>query len=162
MFRFVNDNMNTPPECTVGIGDTDPVTGEGITDLEFFTEYYKLADHQVYVNRKEMKDRLSLDAMVCDNGSSELDKNEDFGVPAEDPFAEDLPDEILKLREIAASLSGREADVYEALLIRYAGGQEKISVPDLARKWGVSERHIYRDREKIVKMIREKIGQRGP
>ena len=74
----------------------------------------------------------------------------------------DLPPEkvrpILRLREVASSLSGRLADVYEALLVKYAGGKEKISMTDLARKWGVSVTQICKDREKVIQLIREKVG----
>ena len=68
------------------------------------------------------------------------------------------PEEILRLREIAASLSGRLADIYEALLVKYAGGKEKLSMKDIAGKWGVSTARIYTDKDKIIRMIREAVG----
>lgn len=156
-FRFVNTDRNTPSECTVRLGDTDPLTGEVITDVGFFREYHRLADHQIYVNGKETRDRLSLDGLINDNGKSELEKKKCFSTPACDPFAEDEPDEILCLREVGASLTGRLADVYEALLVKYAGGKEKISFTSLAKKWGVSVTQIGFDRDKIFRMIRKAI-----
>ena len=156
-FRFVTNDRNTPSECTVRIGDTDPMTGGKITDITIMHEYYRLADHQIYVNRKETANRISLDGLVNDDGDSQLERKKKFSVPSEDPFAEDEPDEIVKLREIAASLKGRQADVYEALLVQYAGGKEKISMTDLARKWGVSVTQICKDRDRIIRMIREGI-----
>ena len=82
-----------------------------------------------------------------------------FSVPAFDPFAEDEPEEILRLREVGASLTGRLADVYEALLVKYAGGKEKITFTALAEKWGVSVTQIGFDRDKIFRMIRKAIAE---
>ena len=152
-FRFVNDDANTPSSCTVSVGDKDPLTGE-IISLDFLHEYYKLADHQIYIHNREARNQTSIEIFTDNDGKSRIEKKEDFGVPSEDPFA-DPPDKILKLREIAASLTGRMADVYEALLIKYAGGKEKISMTDIARKWGVSTTQICKDRDKIKQIIRK-------
>ena len=90
-------------------------------------------------------------------GNPEDDRIAELGIPCEDPFGENEPEEILRLREIAASLSGRLADVYEALLVKYSGGKEKLSLKDIADKWGVSTTQIYKDKDKIIQMIRERI-----
>ena len=156
-FRFVSTDRNTPSGCTVRVGDTDPMTGEAITDIGFFREYHRLADYQIYVNSKETKNRLSLDGLVNDDGDSKLEKKKSLSVPACDPFAENEPDEILRLREVGASLTGRLADVFEALLVKYAGGKEKITFTSLAEKWGVSVTQIGFDRDKIFRMIRKAI-----
>ncbi len=156
-FRFVSGDGNTPSACTVKIGDRDPLTGEAITDLDFFTEYYRLVDHQIYVQNKETKGLLYMDGILDDEGDEKAEKNSQFSVPAEDPFGENEPDEILRLREVAASLEGRLADVYEAMLVKHAGGKEKISMSEIARKWGVSAMQISHDQKKIIRMIREKI-----
>lgn len=58
-FEFVTDDGNTPSSCTVSIGDVDPVTGEVITDLTFFREYYRVVDHQVHQNLKAEKRECS-------------------------------------------------------------------------------------------------------
>ena len=58
---------------------------------------------------------------------------------------------------MAASLTGRLADVYEALLIKYAGGKEKITFTSLAEKWGVSHTQISYDRDKVFRMIRKAV-----
>ena len=158
VFRFVNNDRITPAECTVRLGDIDPMTGEVITDVGFFTEYYKLADHQIYKNRKETKNRRSLDCLLeADENDSYTENVKENRVPSTNPFAEDEPDEIVKLREIAAGLKGRLADVYEALLVQYAGGRETISLSSIARKWGVSVKQVCKDRDKIIRMIREGI-----
>ena len=111
------------------------------------------------MNNKETKDRLCLEGLVNDDGDSELEKKKSFSVPACDPFAEDEPEEILCLRKVGASLTGRLADVYEALLVKYAGGKEKITFTSLAEKWGVSVTQISYDRDKIFRMIRKAIAE---
>ena len=149
---FIDDG-NTPSSCTIRIGDIDPMTGEPITELTF-NEIYRLIDHQIYINNKEIKNHVYYDAFTNEEGESTMDRNEEFSIPAADPFDSDA-DRILRLKEMADSLTGRMADVYEALLVKYAGGKEKISMTELARKWGVSVTQICKDREKIIRMIRE-------
>ena len=158
-YRFVTDDGNTPSGCTVRIGDTDPATGEAVTDLTFFREYHRLADHQIYVNGKQWKNQVSIDAMVNDEGESKADRKTELSIPPEDPFGENLPDRILALREIASSLDGRLADVYEAMLVQHAGGKEKLSLREIAEKWDVHLSQVYKDREKITKMIRERLSR---
>lgn len=155
VFRFVTEDGNTPSACTVRAGTADPVTGEEVSE-RVLREYYRLADHQVYVQNRETKGVLYPDGLWDDEGN-EADKSGFFSAAAPDPFGEDEPDDVRSLREFAESLSGRLADVYEALLVMHAGGKEKISMTDVARKWGVSVTQICKDREKIIRMIREKV-----
>jgi len=90
-------------------------------------------------------------------GNPEDDRIAELGIPFEDPFGENEPEDIRRLREITSSLNGRLADVYEALLVKYAGGKEKLSMKAIAEKWGVSTAQIYKDKDKIIQMIRESI-----
>ncbi len=202
-FRFVTNDGNTPSACTVGIGDTDPITGETITDMTFFREYYRMEDHDIYSYWKSMKPPLtptekeqhnekkariaadfekqygyrpsnadlrwitddfmperftvSIERFRDEEDNPECDRIKGLGIPSEDPFAEDEPEDILRLREAASSLTGRLANVYEALLVKYAGGKEKITMTSLARKWGVSIQQIYKDRDRIIRMIRKAV-----
>ena len=112
-------------------------------------------DHHIYEN----KNRLNLDNLVNDDSDSGPARKKSFSIPCSDPFAENEPEEILRLREVASSLSGRLADIYEALLVQYAGGKVKISMTDLARKWGVSVTQICKNREKIIRIIREAVSR---
>ena len=51
VYQFVADDGVTPSTCTIRIGDKDPLTGEPITDMDFFLrEYYRLEDSQVHRN----------------------------------------------------------------------------------------------------------------
>ena len=156
-FKFVNRDQITPSKVSVGLGDKDPMTGEIITDMTFFTEYYKLVDHQIYVNQKETRDRYSLEGLISDEGKSKVELEKNYSIPTIDPFAENEADDILGLRKVADSLTGRQADVYEALLVQYAGGQEKITMTELARKWGVSVTTMCNDRDKLIRKIRKAV-----
>ncbi len=154
-YRFVTNDGITPSACTVRLGDTDPLTGQSISDKEFFMDYFRMVDHEIYVQGKETRNRLSLDAMVFDDGDNQFGHKSEYSVSAEDPFNEDTPEDILRLREVSASLTGRLVDVYEALLINHAGGKEKISLAEIAKKWSVSTAQVYKDKGKIIRMIRE-------
>ncbi len=54
-FQFVTDDGNTASSFTVKIGDIDPVTGEKITNLDFFHTYYRHIDSEIYTNLKNMR-----------------------------------------------------------------------------------------------------------
>ena len=51
-YEFVTRDGNTPSSCTVAIGDTDPLTGEKLTDLEFMHLYYRQVDREINAMRK--------------------------------------------------------------------------------------------------------------
>ncbi len=158
IYRFVTQDSNTPSSCAIRLGDIDPLTGDAITDVSFFMDYYRMVDHEIYVQHKETRNRLSLDGLTFDNGDDQTERKTGLSTPAFDPFDDDLPDDIFGLREIAASLNGRLADVYEALLVSYAGGKERLSMREIAEKWNVHLSQVYKDKDKIIRMIREKLG----
>ena len=206
-YRFVTLDGNTPSDCTVSIGDTDPLTGEVLTDMTFFTEYYRMEDHDIYSywktlrppltpaekqQREEKKEAIlesfrkeygrfpsasdlhwltddfmpdrftvSIERFQDEEGNPESDKMREFGIPCEDPFGENEPDDIFRLREFAASLSGRMADIYEWLLVKYAGGQARLSLQAIAAKWGISSTQIYKDKDRLIRMIQERISETG-
>ena len=68
----------------------------------------------------------------------------------------EIPLQLQALREVAASLTGRRAEVYEAMILRAAGGKERIRFSEIARKWGVSPKQITKDQEKIMEMVRRR------
>lgn len=47
-YQFVSDDGITPASCTIRLGDTDPLTGEKLTDLEFFHAYYRQVDKEIH------------------------------------------------------------------------------------------------------------------
>ena len=76
-----------------------------------------------------------------------------------DQVLEDMDDvqPLEILHAYAASLTGRLADVYEAMILRYAGGERNIKFVTVARKWGVSQTQIGRDQQKIMRDVRKAI-----
>ena len=54
-YRFVTGDSDIPASCTVQLGSTDPATGETISDVDFFREYYRIVDCQVHRNLKAMR-----------------------------------------------------------------------------------------------------------
>lgn len=51
-FHFVTDEGAFPSSRTVFLGDTDPMTGERITDLTVFREYHLQRNREIYYNKK--------------------------------------------------------------------------------------------------------------
>ena len=51
-YRFVTGDKDIPARCTIQLGSTDPITGERLTEVNFFREYYRLADHEIYQTLK--------------------------------------------------------------------------------------------------------------
>ena len=60
------------------------------------------------------------------------------------------------LREVAVSLTGRKAVVYEAMIQRAAGGQERLRFSDIAEKYGAAPKQITKDQERIMAMVRKR------
>ncbi len=199
-FEFLTDDEITPSACTVKIGDIDTVTGEPVTDLYFFSEYYKEADAQVRQNlkaeRRESTKRekvrreeetkrfvesfrsrwgyapsktdildhlekyeqehwnLSVSVLVNEAGKDHTFQHAEFSTPME--TEEDIPVELQALRDVAASLTGRKAEVYEAMIQRAAGGKERLRFSDIADKYGVTPGLITKDQEIIMAMVRRR------
>lgn len=55
IYRFVTGDRDIPSRYTVRLGDTDPLTGEQMTEVNFFREYYQLVDHEVYITLKSKR-----------------------------------------------------------------------------------------------------------
>ena len=199
-FQFVSDDGNTPSSCTVCVGDIDPITGEKITDVTFFREYYRVVDHQVRENLKAERRRQTpeeiarkekeketyirmfvkqwgytpsrddvlyhleqmenegyhLSAMVFEDdetGENIMDRQSEFCAEME----EEESTQFQALREVAGELTGRKAEVFEAMLQRAAGGKERLRFSDIARRWGVAPKQITKDQVKIKDMIKKKL-----
>ena len=69
---------------------------------------------------------------------------------------DDIPTELQALQEVAASLTGRLAEVYEAMIQRAAGGQKRVRFSEIAGKWGVSPVQITKDQKRIMEMVRRR------
>ena len=202
-FRFLSDDRNTPSSCSVRLGTIDPLTGDPISNVSFFSEYYKLVDHQVrknlYTQRREYtpaekirrqkekeayieeftkrwgyppsKDNVlyhleqveeetyHLPLSVFTNGEtgfSTLDCKKDASFSYLAEMDEDVPLRLQALRDVAATLTGRQAEVYEAMIQRAAGGQERLRFSDIAKKWGVAPKQITMDQQRIMEKVRKR------
>jgi len=203
-YEFLSEDGAVPSSCTVFLGDTDPLTGEEITDVTFFREYHRLVDHQVRKNlsavrrdyspaekalRKRRKEEyataftaehgyapsrsdvlyyldqseperyhLSLDSLVDEEtGGDDLERHAFFSVPSFADAEESV--QMQALREVAAGLSGRKAEVYEAMIQRAAGGQARLRFSDIAKKWGVAPKQITKDQQRIMDMVRRRAAE---
>lgn len=198
-YEFVTEDSNTPSSCVVRLGDTDPRTGEKITDLTFFREYYRLVRHQVRKNLDEVRQEYTpaekaqrrkrkeaiIAAFIAEHGYApcaldvrwwmEQEGREQYHLPLDCvfdaetgsvrldnlvvfsiPFDEEEPAPLQALREVAAELTGRKAEVYEAMIQRAAGGEVRVRYSDIARKWGVSPKQIDKDRKWIMERVRRR------
>ncbi len=197
-YEFLSDDGITPSSCTVQLGDIDTVTGEVVTDVTIFREYYRLKDHQVRKNlkaerpeyteeetarRKETREalaeefcrcwgyapsrddllylmeeqerwNLSVSILVNEEGKDCASRHTELSEPAVAEEEETV--EMQALREVAASLTGRKAEVYQAMIQRAAGGQERVRFSEIARKWGVAPKQITKDQERIMEMVRRR------
>ncbi len=197
-YAFLSDDGVTPSSCTVQLGDIDTITGEPVTDVTIFREYYRLKDSQVRQNlkaerpeytkeetarrrkaRKEFAEdfrrrwgyepsrddllylmeeqerwNLSLSVLVNEEGRDHTCRHREFSEPT--VFDEEESMEMQALREVAASLTGRDAEVFEGMFQRAAGGKERIRFSEIADKWGVSQKTIHEAQEKIKRMIRKR------
>ena len=54
-YRFVSGGRELLSRCTVQLGDTDPFTGEAITDVNLFREYYRVVDREIHQTLKTVR-----------------------------------------------------------------------------------------------------------
>ncbi len=99
---------------------------------------------------------LSLDMLINDeeDGDDDLDRHAAFSVPSSTDREETLEEQAL--REVAASLTGRKAEVYEAMIQRAAGGQVRLRFGEIAQKWGVAQAQITKDQQRIMEKVRRR------
>ena len=96
-----------------------------------------------------------LDTFVSpETGYSTVDRHAELSAPAEMDAEEPL--ELQALREVAASLSGREAEVYEVMLLHAGGDKESVRYADLAEKWGVAPKQVSKVKARIMEKVRKK------
>lgn len=128
--------------------------------IKAFAEYWGYApskDDVLYHLEQLEEERWnqSVDSFVShDTGESTLDWHPEFSVLAE--MDVEIPLQLQALREVAASLTGRKAEVYEAMIQRAAGGKERIRFSEIAKKWGVAPKQITKDQERIMEMVRRR------
>ena len=93
---------------------------------------------------------LSLDYIAGDTDDGELDKSSVLAGASYDPFEEDVPDEVLKLREIAATkMTDRQRQAYRLI------GLEGYSRTEAAKIMGVSVKVAKVHYDKAIECIRK-------
>ena len=128
--------------------------------IEAFTAEHGYApskdDVRYWLEQQEVERwHLSLDTILDDeNGSDDLERHAAFSVPSFADREETIEEQAL--REVAESLTGRKAEVFEAMIQRAAGGQARLRFSEIAEKWGVSQKQITMEQERIKKMVRKR------
>ena len=54
-WEYVGGSDGVPTKARISIGDTDPLTGEPITDITWFREYNRMANTQVEQNLRFLR-----------------------------------------------------------------------------------------------------------
>ena len=118
--------------------------------------YEPSGDDIRYFLEEQEKERwnLSVSVLINEDREDHTGRHRELGALAE--MDEEIPVELQALRDVASSLTGRLADVYEAMIQRAAGGRIRIRFSDIARKWGVSPKQINKDQEKIMEKVRRR------
>ena len=81
------------------------------------------------------------------------DREKKLSIPFEEMDSEEVSLEMQALQEVVASLTGRLALVWEAMILRSAGGSERLRFKDLADMWDISQKRVSEYRDKIERMI---------
>lgn len=98
----------------------------------------------------DMNWNLSLDYIAGDTDDGELDKSSVLAGASYDPFDEDVPDEVLKLREIAATkMTDRQRQAYQLI------GLEGYSRTEAAKIMGVSVKVAKVHYDKAIECIKK-------
>ena len=93
---------------------------------------------------------LSLDYIAGDTDDGELDKSSVLAGASYDPFDEDVPDEVLKLRKIAATkMTDRQRQAYQLI------GLEGYSRTEAAKIMGVSVKVAKVHYDKAIECIKK-------
>ena len=93
---------------------------------------------------------LSLDYIAGDTDDGELDKNSVLAGASYDPFDEDVPDEVLRLRKIAATkMTDRQRQAYQLI------GLEGYSRTEAAKIMGVSVKVTKVHYDKAIECIKK-------
>ena len=98
----------------------------------------------------DMNWNLSLDYIAGDTDDGELDKSSVLAGVSYDPFDEDVPDEVLKLRKIAATkMTDRQRQAYQLI------GLEGYSRTEAAKIMGVSVKVAKVHYDKAIECIKK-------
>ena len=205
---FVCGDEEIAAHTRISLGDTDPLTGEAITDVTIFHGYHRGVNNEVYHNLKfshaamaptpeeadrvrEAKNRIrndfgekygyepdghtvqvlyeeetsgggmaSLD-QVCDScGQEGFGERKDMSMrdPAAEAALEAVEnDEVARMKAYAETLTPRQKDIYNAMLMEYDGGGLCTTNLELAERWNVSVTVIRKEQARIREGIRKAV-----
>ena len=107
-----------------------------------------------YMKEKVDGERMNLhiEALVDENGEN-IGPNMLRQLRITPVCPEDIPTDIQALRDVAATLTDREAEVYDVMADWAAGSGERLRFKDLAQEWGVSPARV----NALHKKVKEKI-----
>lgn len=130
-------------------------------DRETFAEdfrrrwgYAPSRDDLLYLMEEQERWNMSVSVLVNEDGKDHTFQHRELSEPA--AVEEEETVEMQALREVAASLTGRKAEVYRAMILRAAGGKERVRFSEIAEKWGVTPNTIYEEQKKIMEMVRRR------
>lgn len=116
--------------------------------------YEPSRDDLLYLMEEPERWNMSVSILVNEDGKDHTFQHRELSEPA--TVEEEETVEMQALREVAASLTGRKAEVYQAMIQRAAGGQERLRFSEIAKKWGVAPKQITMDQERIMEMVRRR------
>ena len=97
---------------------------------------------------------LSLSALVNEDGEDQVDRHREFSYFAVMDEEESI--EMQALREVGESLTGRLAEVFEAMIQEKAGGKVRLKKKDVADQWDIRPPQITKDQKTIMKMVQRR------
>lgn len=120
---------------------------------EFKAEHGYVPDRDTvrYIQDSRQGNRYHIHLESCRNESGEecWQNLAAFADPtAEAAFPGNEDERVTAIYEVAAGLTGRQKDVFELMMDKYAGQKGGPTGKELAEKWGVNEMTISRDQKK--------------
>jgi hypothetical protein len=118
--------------------------------------YTPSKDDVRYLLEEQEQERwnLSVSVLVNEDGEDHVCRHREFSEPA--AVEEEESVEMQALREVAASLTGRLAEVFEVMFSKANGEKGGLKFRDLADKWDVSPKRINAYQEQIKAKVRKR------
>ncbi len=118
--------------------------------------YAPSKDDVRYLMEEQERERwnMSVSVLVNEDGKDHTSRHKELSEPA--AVEEEESVEMQALREVAASLTGRLAEVYAVMFSKANGEKGGPKFGDLADKWDVSPKRINDYQEKIKAKVRKR------
>lgn len=118
--------------------------------------YTPSKDDVRYLMEEQEQERwnMSVSVLVNEDGKDHTSRHKELSEPA--AVEEEESVEMQALREVAASLTGRLAEVYAVMFSKANGEKGGLKFRDLADKWDVSPKRINDYQEQIRAKVRKR------